>query len=96
MLHHHAELGRKATTATLLYAGADEDILSIDTFAAPIAEHIQGPITRALAKQLNYQVLLFLRTLSHMHENMMLPKSICLLLLGMMDLAWMRGTSIGA
>jgi hypothetical protein len=53
----------------------DEDIPSIDTPAAPTAEHIQGPITRARAKQLNYQVLSFLGTLSHIHENMMLPKS---------------------
>jgi hypothetical protein len=52
----------------------DKDIPSIDTPAAPTAEHIQGPITRARAKQLNYQVLSFLGTLSHIHENMMLPK----------------------
>jgi hypothetical protein len=32
----------------------DEDIPSIDTPAAPTAEYIQGPITRAHAKQLNY------------------------------------------
>jgi hypothetical protein len=32
----------------------DEDIPSIDTPTAPTAEHIQGPITRARAKQLNY------------------------------------------
>jgi hypothetical protein len=53
----------------------DEDIPSIDTPAAPTAEQIQGPITRAPAKQLNYQVLSFLGTLSYIHENMMLPKS---------------------
>jgi hypothetical protein len=53
----------------------DEDIPSIDTPAPPTAEHIQGPITRARAKQLNYRVLSFLGTLSHIHENMMLPKS---------------------
>jgi hypothetical protein len=48
---------------------------SIDTPAAPTVEQIQGPITRARAKQLNYQVLSFLGTLSQIHENMMLPKS---------------------
>jgi hypothetical protein len=32
----------------------DEDIPSIDTPAAPTVEHIQGPITRARAKQFNY------------------------------------------
>ncbi|KAK1649120.1 hypothetical protein QYE76_066925 [Lolium multiflorum] len=53
----------------------DEDIPSIDTTAIPTATHIQGPITRARAKQLNYQVLSFLGTIPHIHENMMLPKS---------------------
>jgi hypothetical protein len=53
----------------------DEDIPSIDTPVAPTTEQIQGPITRARAKQLNYQVLSFLGTLSYIHENMMLPKS---------------------
>ncbi|KAK1648895.1 hypothetical protein QYE76_066700 [Lolium multiflorum] len=33
----------------------DEDIPSIDTTAVPTATQIQGPITRARAKQLNYQ-----------------------------------------
>ena len=53
----------------------DEDIPSIDTTAVPTAPQIQGPITRARAKQLNYQVLSFLGTIPHIHENMMLPKS---------------------
>jgi hypothetical protein len=53
----------------------DEDIPCIDTPAAPTAEQMKGPITRARAKQLNYQVLLFLGTLSYIHENMILPKS---------------------
>jgi hypothetical protein len=53
----------------------DEEIPSIDTPAAPTVKNIQGPITRARAKQLNYQVLSFLGTLSHIHETMMLPKS---------------------
>ncbi|KAK1680885.1 hypothetical protein QYE76_041733 [Lolium multiflorum] len=53
----------------------DEDIPSIDTTAVPTATQIQGPITRARAKQLNYQVLSFLGTIPHIHENMMLPKS---------------------
>ena len=33
-----------------------------------------GPITRAHARQLNYQVLLFLGNDSNVHESMMLPK----------------------
>jgi hypothetical protein len=53
----------------------DEDIPSIGTPAAPIVEHIQGHTTQARAKQLNYQVLSFLGTLSYITENMMLPKS---------------------
>ena len=50
------------------------DIPTIDTTVVPTATHIQGPITRSRAKQLNYQVLLFLGTIPHIHENMM-PKS---------------------
>ncbi|KAK1628061.1 hypothetical protein QYE76_002376 [Lolium multiflorum] len=38
------------------YILRDEDIPSIDTTAVPTATQIQGPITRARAKQLNYQV----------------------------------------
>jgi hypothetical protein len=53
----------------------DEDIPSIDILAAPTTKQIQGPITQACAKQLDYQVLPFLGTLSYIHENMMLPKS---------------------
>ena len=40
----------------------DEDIPHVDTTTAPTAAHIQGPMTRARAKQLNYQVLSFLGT----------------------------------
>jgi hypothetical protein len=83
-------------TTSIQEGEQDEDIPSIDTPVAPKTEHIQGPITRARAKQLNYQELLFLRTLSHIHDNMVLPKSDMFVTLGMMDLAWMRGTSIGA
>ena len=32
-----------------------------------------GPITRARARQLNYQVLSFLGNVSNVHENVMLP-----------------------
>jgi hypothetical protein len=53
----------------------EEDITFIDTPVVPTTIQIQGPITRARAKQLNYRVLLFLGTLSHIHDNMMLPKS---------------------
>ena len=51
----------------------DEDINTIVTPTAPTATYT-GPITRARACQLNYQVLLFLGNDSNVHENMMLPK----------------------
>ena len=51
----------------------DEDINTIVTPTAPAAIHT-GPITRARACQLNYQVLPFLGNDSNVHENMMLPK----------------------
>lgn len=36
---------------------------------------IQGAITQARARQLNYQVLSFLGTIPIIHENMILPKT---------------------
>ena len=51
----------------------DEDINTIVTPTAPTATYT-GPITRARARQLNYQVLSFLANDSNVHENMMLPK----------------------
>ena len=59
---------------TLFQEGEDdEDINNIVTPKAPAAIHT-GPITRARACQLNYQVLSFLGNDSNVHENMMLPK----------------------
>ena len=52
---------------------SDEDINTIVTPTAPAAIHT-GPITRARARQLNYQVLPFLGNDSNVHENMMPPK----------------------
>ena len=51
----------------------DEDINTIVTPTAPAAINT-GPITRARARQLNYQVLSFLANDSNVHEDMMLPK----------------------
>ena len=51
----------------------DEDINTIVTPTSPATIHT-GPITRARAHQLNYQVLSFLGNDSNVHENMMLPK----------------------
>jgi len=47
--------------------------MTIDTPTAPTVTY-NGPITRACARQLNYQVFLFLGNDSNVHENMMLPK----------------------
>ena len=51
----------------------DEDIPTNVTPTSPPATHI-GPVTRARARQLNYQVLSFLRNPYNVHEHMMLPK----------------------
>ena len=51
----------------------DEDINTIVTPIAPTVTY-NGPITRARARQLNYQVLSFLGNDSNVHEIMMLPK----------------------
>ena len=51
----------------------DEDINTTVTPTTPAVIHT-GPITRARARQLNYQVLSFLGNNSNVHENMMLPK----------------------
>ena len=51
----------------------DEDINTIVTPIAPTATYT-GPIPRACARQLNYQILSFLGNDSNVHENMMLPK----------------------
>ena len=51
----------------------DEDIPPIVTTTSPTT--IQGAITRARARQLNYQVLSFLGTIPIIHENMILPKT---------------------
>ena len=58
----------------------DEDISSNVTPTSPPTTHI-GPITRARARQLNYQVLSFLANPSNVHEHMMLPKSDVFMLL---------------
>ena len=73
----------------------DEDIYTIVTPTAPVAIHT-GPITRARARQLNYQVLSFLGNDSNVHENMMLPNWIHLFCLQMKGLAWTRKMNLGA
>jgi hypothetical protein len=58
----------------------------IDTTVAPTIRH-------PLVPQLNYQVPSFVGTLPNNHVNMMMPKSD--VFIGMMELAWMRRSSIG-
>ena len=53
----------------------DEDIPTTVTTTSPTTTQIQGPITRARARQLNYQVLSFIGTLPNLHENMLLSKT---------------------
>ena len=59
----------------------DEDITTIDITVVSTATHIQELITRARARQLNYQVLSFLGTLPNIYENMILTKSDVFMLL---------------
>jgi hypothetical protein len=73
-------------TTSIQEGDDDEDIPTVDRTVAPTTTlpHIPqftGPLTRARARQLNYQVLLFLGTIPNIHENMMLPKSDVLMLL---------------
>src|SRR3954463_11195590 len=51
----------------------DEDIPTNVTPISSPTTHV-GPVTRARARQLNYQVLSFLANPSNVHEHMMLPK----------------------
>src|SRR3954465_10959968 len=80
MMHPpHGSIKMKMTTIWSLpphlhhLSGIDEDINTIVTSTAPTVTY-DGPITRARARQLNYQVLSFLGNDSNVHENMMLPK----------------------
>jgi hypothetical protein len=56
------------------------DITTIDitdTFITthPLVAQLQGPLARARACQLNYQISSLLEILPNIHENTMLPKS---------------------
>src|SRR3954469_24675328 len=53
--------------------GCDEDIpTNVTPIPSPTTN--TGPVTRARARQLNYQVLSFLANPSIVHEHMILPK----------------------
>jgi hypothetical protein len=51
---------------------SDEDITPLDTYSNPPL-NIQGPITRARARQLNLEVSSFLNSSSYDYENRLLP-----------------------
>jgi hypothetical protein len=76
-----------ASRMTSIQEGEDDkDIPTVDTTIAPTATlpHVpqfQGPLARGRARQLNYQVLLFLGTIPNIHENIMMPKSDVFMLL---------------
>ena len=57
----------------MLLTPADEDISTNVTPTSSPTTHT-GPVTRARARQLNYQVLSFPANPSNVHEHMMLPK----------------------
>jgi hypothetical protein len=57
---------------------ANEDISPMDTNNTPQVD-IQGPITRARARQLNLQVISFLRNYSYAFESSMLPNDLIVL-----------------
>jgi hypothetical protein len=56
----------------------DEDITPMDRNNTPQVD-IQGPITRARARQLNLQVISFLRNYSCAFESSMLPNDLIVL-----------------
>jgi hypothetical protein len=56
----------------------DEDITPMDTNNTPQVD-IQGPITHARARQLNLQVISFLRNYSCAFESSMLPNDLIVL-----------------
>ena len=66
----------------LIYGGdatrSDEDITPMDTNNTPQVD-VQGPITRARARQLNLQVSLFLSNYSCDFENSLVPNDLIVL-----------------
>jgi hypothetical protein len=86
---HHLELDphlglvemlawRKMVDLVLVEALCDEDITTMDTNNTPLVD-VQGPITRAHARQLNLQVSSFLCTYSCTFENSVLPNELIVL-----------------
>ena len=70
---------RLQSTMTYTYIGnSDDDITPMDTNNTPQVD-IQGPITHARARQLNLQVISFLRNYSCAFESSMLPNDLIVL-----------------
>jgi hypothetical protein len=68
----------ESRTTPLQEGEDDEDITPMDTNNTPQVD-IQGPITRARARQLNLQVIPFLRNYSCACESSMLPNDLIIL-----------------
>ena len=59
---------------TSIQEGEDDEDISTNVTPTSSPTTHTGPVTRARARQLNYQVLSFLANPSNVHEHMMLPK----------------------
>jgi hypothetical protein len=68
----------ESRTTPLQEGEDDEDITPMDTNNTPQVD-IQGPITCARARQLNLQVISFLRNYSYAFESSMLPNDLIVL-----------------
>jgi hypothetical protein len=68
----------ESRTTPLQEGEDDEDITTMDTNNTPLVD-VQGPITRARARQLNLQVSSFLCTYSCAFENSVLPNELIVL-----------------
>jgi hypothetical protein len=68
----------ESRTTPLQEGEDDEDITTMDTNNTPLVD-VQGPITRARARQLNLQGSSFLCTYSCAFENIVLPNELIVL-----------------
>jgi hypothetical protein len=68
----------ESRTTPLQEGEDDKDITTMDTNNTPLVD-VQGPITRARARQLNLQVSSFLCTYSYAFENSVLPNELIVL-----------------
>ena len=74
VLHDDDHVAKLKLTLSPFEGRYDEDIPAIDATAATTPPPLQGPLTRARARQLNQHVLSFLQATPNIHKNMILPK----------------------